>query len=87
MILVTQTEQQSCTIVTVDGQLSGECVPIVEVCCNQAESKGKPVQLVLRDVTTLDHAGQMLLRRLSARGIRLLGRGVYTSYLVQALSS
>jgi hypothetical protein len=29
----------------------------------------------------------MLLRRLAAKGIRLLARGVYTSYLVQTLTS
>ena len=87
MIRVMKTEESSRTVVTIDGQLSGECVTVVEICCSQAESDRKPVYVFLRDVTTVDHAGTMLLRRLAAKGIRLLARGVYTSYLVQTLTS
>jgi hypothetical protein len=87
MIRVTKTEEQSGTIVTVDGQLSSDSIAVVETCCNQAKSNGKPVQLFLRDVATVDRAGQMLLSRLASKGIRLVAKGVYTSYLVQSLSS
>jgi len=87
MIRVTKTEEQSGTMVTIDGQLSGDSIAVVETCCNQAKSNGKPVQLFLRDVTTVDQAGQMLLSRLVAKGVRLIARGVYTSYLVQSLTS
>lgn len=86
MIRVTKTEEQSGTIVTVDGQLSGDSIAVVETCCNQAKSNGKPVRLFLRDVATVDQAGQLLLSRLAAKGVRLLARGVYTSYLVQSLT-
>ena len=87
MIRVTKTEERSRTVVTIDGQLSCECVTVVETCCSQAESKRKPVYVFLRDVTTVDQAGTVLLRRLAAKGIRLLARGIYTSYLVQTLAS
>lgn len=86
MIRVTKTDEPSRTIVTIDGQLSADSIAVVETCCSQAESNEKPVHLFLRDVTTVDHAGQMLLRRLAQKGIHLLASGVYTSYLVQALS-
>jgi len=87
MIRVTKTEEQSGTIVTVDGQLSSDSIAVVETCCNQAKSNGKPVQLFLRDVATVDRAGQVLLSRLASKGIRLVAKGVYTSYLVQSLTS
>jgi hypothetical protein len=87
MIHVTKTEEQSHTIVTIDGQLSGDSIAVIETCCNQAKSNGKPIELFLRDITTVDQAGQMLLSRLAARGVRLVARGVYTSYLVQSLTS
>jgi hypothetical protein len=86
MIRVTKTEERSHTTVTIDGQLSADSISLVETCCSQAESDGRPVQLFLRDVTTVDQAGRMLLRRLSAKGIRLMASGVYTSYLVQTLT-
>jgi hypothetical protein len=86
MIRVTKTEEQSHTIVTVDGQLAADSIALVETCCNQAKSNGKPVQLFLRDVSTVDQAGQMLLSRLAAKGVVLAAKGVYTSYLVQSMA-
>jgi hypothetical protein len=83
MIRVTKTEEQSRTIITIDGQLSGDSVAVVEACCKQAKPNGKPVELFLRDVTTVDQTGQILLSRLAAIGVRQVARGVYTSYLVQ----
>ncbi len=85
MFRITKAEEQSRTILTVDGQLSAESIAAVETCCSQAGSNGKAVQLYLRDVTSVDQDGQKLLTRLAARGIHLIASGVYTSYLVQAL--
>ena len=87
MIRVTKTEEQSRTLITIDGELSGDSLTVVETCCTQAEAKQKPVYLFLRDVTTVDQAGTVLLRRLAATGIRMLANGLYTSYLVQTLDA
>ncbi len=86
MIRVTKTEERSRSIITVDGDLSGDHIAVVETCCTQAVSNGKPVQLFLRDVTTVDQAGRTLLSRRAGQGVSLLGSGVYTSYLVQELN-
>jgi hypothetical protein len=86
MIRVWRTEEPLRTTVTIDGQLSAESVAVVEACCNQAESGGKPVRLFLHDVTSVDEAGRMLLSRLSGKGVRLAASGVYTSYLVKTLT-
>jgi hypothetical protein len=85
MFRVSKAEERSRTIITIDGQLSGDQTEVVETCCDQAISTGKPVQLFLRDVSAVDQAGRALLCRLAAKGIDLLGGGVYTSYLVRAL--
>jgi hypothetical protein len=47
---------------------------------------GKEVRLCLRDVSSVDRAGRALLRRLVAKGVRLLANGVYTSYLIRDLN-
>lgn len=86
MFRVSKAEERSHTIVTVDGQLSSDYIEVVETCCDQAISTGKAVHFFLRDVTTVDQAGRALLCRLAAKGVRLLASGVYTSYLVQAVS-
>ncbi len=72
------------TCLTIDGDISTECINVIETSCDEAMGSGKPVDLVLRDVTTVDEAGRALLRRLAETGVRLFGNGVYTSYLIQA---
>src|SRR4051794_13301228 len=86
MIRVNKTEEQSKTIITIDGQLSGDSIGVVETSCNQASSGGRPIELFLRDVTTVDADGRLLLSRLAANGVQLVASGVYTSYLVQSLT-
>jgi len=71
--------------VTIDGQLSADCVAVIETCCDEALADGKRIELVLRDVRNVDEAGLALLRRLEAKGVHLIGTGVYTSYLVESL--
>lgn len=87
MFRVSKVEEQSRTVITIEGQLSGDYIAVVETCCDQAISTGKWVHLFLRDVSTIDEGGRALLRRLAAKGVRLLGSGVYTSYLVQTLKT
>ena len=87
MIHISKTEEPSRTLLTVDGQLAGDSIDVVETSCMQARSGGKAVQVFLRDVTGVDQSGRLLLTRLAARGIRLIASGVYTSYLVQELTS
>jgi ABC-type transporter Mla MlaB component len=86
MFRVSKAEELSRTVVTIDGQLSGDTIAVVETCCDQAMSAGKAVHLFLRDVSTVDQAGRAMLCRLAARGVRLLAGGIYTSYLVKALN-
>jgi len=82
MIRVMTADEPACTKITVDGQLSGDSIGPVEVCCAQAISKGKPVRLFLRDVSTIDEGGRALLCRLAAKGVALSASGIYSSYIV-----
>ncbi len=75
---------QEATYLLLDGDISTECIDVIETSCEEAMGSGKPVDLVLRDVTTVDEAGRALLRRLAETGVRLFGNGVYTSYLIEA---
>jgi hypothetical protein len=43
--------------------------------------------LFLRDVTAIDDRGRSLLRHLARNGVRVSGRGVYTSYVVEELTT
>ena len=82
MIRIITADEPTHTEIIVDGQLSGECAELVETCCRQAIGNGKPVQLYLRDVSSIDESGRALLGRLSTKGISLKAAGLYSSYVV-----
>ena len=87
MIRVTKSEERERTIITLEGQLSADYIEVVEICCNQAVSKGKPIDVFLHDVLAIDESGRDLLIRLATKGIRLFTSGIDTSYIAQALVS
>ena len=72
------------TCLTLDGDISTECIDVIETSCDEAMADGKPVDLFLREVITVDESGRTLLCRLAAKGVRLLANGVYASYLIEA---
>jgi len=83
MIRVTKSLERGRIVITLDGQLSGDYIEAVEISCNQALSEGRPVDVFLHDVPTIDRSGMALLTRLAAKGTRLRATGVYTSYVVR----
>ena len=72
--------------ITVDGQLSGEYVDLVETCAMQVIAQRQPAELYLRDVSTIDERGRALLAVLAAKGVRLRAAGVYCSYIVAKIN-
>lgn len=87
MFRLSREETRRRSVLTVDGQLSGEGLDLIERCCDEEMAQGRPVDLCLRDVTALDPAGRALLSRLAARGVHLIGRGLYTSFVVESVRS
>src|SRR6478672_8640328 len=85
MIRVMMADEPASTTITVDGKLSGESVEPVETCCIEAISKGKPVRLYLRDVSTIDEGGRALLRKLFEKGVGLKASALYSSYIVDEI--
>ena len=82
MFRLDKTLDERRTRLTFDGDISMESVESLERCCEEALRNGMPVDLVLRDITGVDEAGQALLQRLAARGIALFANGLYVSYLL-----
>jgi hypothetical protein len=57
MFRVSKVDERSRTVITIDGQLSGDYIEAVKTCCDQAISTGKPVHHSLSDVSTIDQGG------------------------------
>jgi len=87
MIRVMIADEPERTTVIVDGMLSDESIEPVRSCCSEALSKGKPIQLYLRDVSAIDECGRAMLRHLAAKGVDLRADGIYSSYIVEEIQS
>ena len=87
MVRIMTADEPASTTITVDGTLSGEDIEPVHTCCTQALSRGKPVLLHLRQVSTIDERGRTMLRRLAAEGVELTANGIYSAYIVDEIQS
>jgi hypothetical protein len=76
-------EQRTRLIIT--GDISTECTELLEKSCEEAIKDGSAVDLVLKEVTSIDEAGRALLRRLAAKGVCLSANGLYHSHLVEII--
>mgnify|MGYP001768918100 CR=1 FL=1 len=85
MFRLSKEDKDGVIVVTLDGQISGNCTGLVEDTCGRAVSQGKSVRLCLRDVTAVDETGWRMLLRLSELGVQIRAAGVYISYKVTEL--
>jgi hypothetical protein len=82
MIRIMTATNDKGTKITVDGEVTGEYVDVIETVVKQASGRGGSVHLFLRDVSTIDELGRALLSRLASKGFHLSATGVYSSYVV-----
>ncbi len=85
MFRIDRAEQRSRTNLIIDGDLVREYVDVAERCCAEVLAQQRTVQVILRDVTSIDPRGKAWLRSLVRKGVRVMSRSLYTSYVVAAL--
>lgn len=73
------------TVITLEGELAGEYVPVVEGYMKNLLSGQAPLVVRLLDVSVIDQAGINLLKCFVDHGVALQGSGVYTSFLLSRL--
>ncbi|HVN80540.1 MAG TPA: hypothetical protein VMW38_16205 [Terriglobia bacterium] len=73
------------TIITLEGELAGEYVPVVEGYMKNLLSVQAPLVVRLLDVNFIDQAGIDLLKCFVDHGVALQGSGVYTSFILSRL--
>lgn len=85
MLRITGTSNPARTLIRLDGALTAEFVSLAEQYCLEALRSGRRVELLLRQVTAIDQAGQELLVRLARQGVRLRALGLYLSELLKRI--
>ena len=85
MFRLEETHGRLRTVISIDGRLAGEYVPLVERACLRALEAGRKIEVFLRQVTAVDEAGRDLLRRLAQRGVELRALGLYMPAMLRRL--
>ena len=85
MFRITTRKTGKTTELLIDGELTNECVGVLEGFCLGGQRENAPGEVCLRDVTAVDQAGQDLILRLERAGIPVRGIGIFTSYLIDQL--
>jgi hypothetical protein len=73
------------TVITVEGELAGEYVPVVEGYMKNLLAGPAPLVVRLLDINFIDQAGIDLLKCFVDRGVALQCSGVYTSFILSRL--
>jgi len=80
---LTVTAADAHTVIRVDGRLSGEGVLELDGVCRKA---GRPLELDLTHLSTVDDAGVATLRRLAGDGVLLAHASPYVRLLLEGTS-
>jgi len=71
------------TVITLEGELAGEYVAVVEAYVRNLLPGHVPLVLNLQNVGIIDQAGLNLLQLLADNGVQLQGAGVYTRFVLE----
>lgn len=73
------------TVITLEGELAGEYVPVVEANMRNLLTGHAPLVFRLLNVSVIDQAGMNLLQFFVDHGVLLQGSGVYTSFILDRI--
>jgi len=85
MFRISKTDQNTVVKLTIDGELIKNHVAIAQQCCEDLLDAGRTIEVVHRDVGVIDDDGRSWLGELLGRGVRVVGRNLYVSYVVDGL--
>ena len=86
MLRITVQEDPEVWRLHLAGRLASEWVGETENIWHSAQSRGKQIEVDLREVTGIDEAGRCLLRAMNHAGARLIAKGVAMEALVQEIA-
>lgn len=85
MFRLTRAGRDGRIYLSLEGELTSDCVEAAESACLEAMGDGAQVKLLLRNVTEIDDAGIGLLRRLLEAGMQIRATGIYLRYVLRSL--
>jgi hypothetical protein len=77
-----QSENPNGTSITIEGELKGEGVGIVESICREALSKNANVTVLINNITEIDAEGRSFLKRMATTKAQMRAIGIYSRYII-----
>ena len=85
MLKITAIDRDDRTVFELEGKLGGPWVEEMRKCWRQAVAAGRPIGVVLKQVTFIDSAGKTLLREMCQSGADIAGAGCMVSMTVEEI--
>jgi hypothetical protein len=85
MLKITKVECADRTGFELEGKLAGPWVEEMKKCWLEAAQAGRPVGVLLKQVTFIDSAGKTLLSEMCQAGVEIEGAGCMTSVTVEEI--
>ena len=86
MLKISQQSDDTMTILSLEGNLSGPWVDELEHCWEHAAAGQNRVRVVLETVAFIDAAGRALLKEMHRQGVELVARGCMTKAIVEQIT-
>jgi hypothetical protein len=78
-----QSENPHGILITIEGELKGEGVGILESTCLEALSKNAIVTVLIKNVTEIDAEGCSFLKRMAMTKAQMRAIGIYSRYIIR----
>jgi anti-anti-sigma regulatory factor len=85
MLKITTIDYGERTVFELEGKLAGPWVEEMKECWRKAGEAGRPVGVLLKQVSFIDSAGKTLLAEMCRSGAEIEGAGCMTSVTVEEI--
>jgi hypothetical protein len=82
MFRLWQSENPHGILITIEGELKGEGVGIVESICREALAKNAGVTVLIKNITEIDAEGRSFLKRMAMTKAQMRAIGIYSRYII-----
>jgi hypothetical protein len=86
MLKITVQEGGTLWRLQLSGRLAGAWVAETENTWRSAPVSGRPVEIDMRELTGIDHAGRCLLQAMNEAGARFIAKGVAMEALIEEIT-
>ena len=86
MLKITIRDDGAYTVLELEGRLAGPWVEELKRCWRHSTNGGKPIRIVLKEVSFIDAEGKEILAEMHHEGVELAAEGCMIKAMVEEIS-